>query len=67
MQKPLWFEIYKKEFEELTGDIYNNQNNNDFKIKINKKTYDLENAKKIWTEVTTRKTTKREVVRQRIV
>ena len=60
MQKPLWFEICKKEFEELTGDIYNNQNNNDFKIKINKKTYDLENAKKIWTEVTTCKTTKSE-------
>ena len=57
MQKPLWFEINKKEFEELTRDIYNNQDNNDFKIKINKKTYDLENAKKFWTEVTTRKTT----------
>ena len=51
MQKPLWFEINQKEFEELTGDIYNNQDNNDFKIKINKKTYDLENTKKIWTEV----------------
>ena len=32
MQKPLWFEINKKEFEELTGDIYNNQDNNDFKL-----------------------------------
>ena len=36
----------KKEFDELTGNIYNNQDNNDFKIKINKKTHDLENAKK---------------------
>ena len=25
MQKPLWFEINKKEFEELTRDVYNNQ------------------------------------------
>ena len=46
LSKPLWFEINKKEFEELTGDTYSNQDNNDFKIKINKKTYDLENAKK---------------------
>ena len=59
-QKPLQFEINKKEFEELTGDIYNNQENNDFKIIINKRTYDLKNAKKNWMEVTTRKTTKSE-------
>ena len=60
MQKSLWFEINIKEFEELTRDIYNNQDNNDFKIKINKKTHDLENTKKFWTKVTTRKTTKSE-------
>ena len=59
-QKPLQFEINKKEFEELTGDIYNNQENSDFKIIINKRTYDLKNAKKNWMEVTTRKTTKSE-------
>ena len=46
-QKPLWFEINKKEFEELTGDIYNNKDNNDFKTILNKRTYDLKNAKKI--------------------
>ena len=45
--KSLWFETNRKEFEELTGDIYNNQDNNDFKIIINKRTYDLKNAKKI--------------------
>ena len=59
VQKPLWLEINRKEFEELTGDIYNNQGNNDFKIII-KKTYDLKDAKKIWMEVTTHKTTKSE-------
>ena len=47
MQKPLWFEINEKEFEELTGDIYNNQDNNDFKIIINNRTYDLKNAKNL--------------------
>ena len=35
MQKPMWFEINKKEFEELTGDNYNNQDNTDFEIIIN--------------------------------
>ena len=46
-QKPLWFKINKPEFEELTRDIYNNQDIKDFKITINKRTYDLKNAKKI--------------------
>ena len=45
MQIPLWFKINKPEFDELTSYIYNNQNK-DFKFNINKKTYDLENAKK---------------------
>ena len=46
MQKPLWFKINEKKFEELTGDIYNNQDKNDFRIIGNKRTYDLKNAKK---------------------
>ena len=37
MQKPLWIRINKKEFDELTGDIYNNQNSNNVKFIINKK------------------------------
>ena len=45
--KSLWFKINIKEFEELTGDIYINQDNNNFEIIINKKTYHLKNAKKI--------------------
>ena len=60
MQKPLWFEINKKDFEELTRDIYNNQDSNDFKFTISRRTYDLKNAKNFWTEVTTRKATKSE-------
>ena len=51
MQKPLWFEVNKKEFEELTRNISNNQDNSDFKVIINKK------RQKNQTEVTTRKTT----------
>ena len=60
MQKPLWIRINKKEFDELAGDVYNNQNSNNFKFIINKKTYDLKNAKIFWTKVTTDKITKDE-------
>ena len=60
MQKPLQFEINIKEFEELTRNIYNNQDNDAFKIIIKEKTYDLKNAKKFCTEVATPKTTKSE-------
>ena len=60
MQIPLWFRINKLEFEELTSNIYDNQNNKDFKITINKKTYDLKNAKKFWTKITKRKVSKNE-------
>ena len=45
MEKPLWFELNRKEFEELTREIYNNQDNNNFKILINKRTYDLKKTK----------------------
>ena len=45
IQIPLWFRINKAEFDEITSDIYNNQNNKNFKITVSKKTYDLKNAK----------------------
>ena len=60
MQKPLWIKINKKEFDELTENIYNNQDNTDFKFTINRKTYDLKDAKMFWTELTKRKITKNE-------
>ena len=61
LQKPLWLEINKPEFEELELDIQNNQDNKDFKITISKKTYDLKNAKNFWTEVTTHKICKNQI------
>ena len=57
MQKPLWFKINKAEFDELTGYIYNNQDNNDFEIIIKKIPYNLKKTKEFWTKVTTRKIT----------
>ena len=44
-QKPLWFKKNKPEFEELTQDIYNKQDNKDFKITLNRRSYDLKNVK----------------------
>ena len=58
MQIPLWFRMNKSEFDKLTSDIYDNQNNKDFKITINKKTYDLKNASKFWTTITKSKLSK---------
>ena len=52
------FRMNKSEFDKPTSDIYDNQNNKDFIITIYKKTYDLKNAKKIWTTVTKSKLSK---------
>ena len=60
MKKPLWFEMNKKEFDELTGRIYNNQDNNNLKVIINKKAYNIKNSKKNWMDVTLRKIPKTE-------
>ena len=60
MQIPLWFRINKSEFYELTSDIYDNQINKDFKITINKKTYDLKNGKTFWTKIAKSKVSKNE-------
>ena len=59
-QIPLWFRINKSEFDKLKSNIYNNQNNKDFKITINKKTYDLKNANIFWMKVTTSKMSRNE-------
>ena len=40
MQKQLWVEINRSEFEELKRDIYDNQDDKDFKINIYKRTYE---------------------------
>ena len=50
MQTSLWFKLNKPEFDQLASDIQDNQNNKDFKITINKNTFDLKNAKKFWNK-----------------
>ena len=59
MQISLWFKINKLEFDELTSNIFDNQNNKDFKITINKKTYDLKEAK-VWSKITKSKISRNE-------
>ena len=59
-QIPLWFRINKSEFDELKSNIYDNQNNKDFSITINKKTHDLKNAKDFWAKVTASKLSRNE-------
>ena len=55
-----------RKYEYLTGEDLGfkpsvvNQDDKDFKIIINKRTYDLKNEKIFWMEVTTRKITKSE-------
>ena len=59
-QIPLWFRINKSEFYVLKSNIYDNQNNKDLKITINKKTYDLKITKNFWIKVSTSKISKNE-------
>ena len=55
IQKPLWIKLNKNAFDSLTEDVYNNLNNNKFKTTVNKKAYDLKNAKKFLVKITTHK------------
>ena len=55
IQKPLWIKLNKNAFDSLTEDVYNNLNNNKFKTTVNKKAYDLKNAKKFLVKIPTQK------------
>ena len=55
IQKPLWVKINKNNFNSLIQDVDNNLNSNEFKTTVNKKFYDLENAKTFLVWITTQK------------
>ena len=55
IQNPLWVKINKNDFDLLIQGVYNNLNNNEFKITVDKKTYDLKNAEKFLTTIITQK------------
>ena len=48
IQKALWVKLNKNDFDSLTKDVYNNLNKDEFKTTVNKKAYDLKNAKSFW-------------------
>ena len=45
--------INKNDFDSLIQGVNNNLNNNEFKTTVDKKTYDLQNAKKFLVKITT--------------
>ena len=49
IQKPLWIELNKNDFDLLTQYIYNNLNNDKFKTTVDKKAYDLEKCKNVFS------------------
>ena len=57
---PLWVKINKNDFDLLIQDVYNNLNNDEFKTTVDKKAYDLKNAKKFLVKITTQKISEKE-------
>ena len=55
IQKPLWVKLNKNDFDSLIQDVYNNLNNDEFKTAVDKKAYDLKNAKYFLVKITTQK------------
>ena len=45
IQKLSFVKLNKNNFDSLIQDVYNNLNNDEFKINVDKKTYDLKNVK----------------------
>ena len=45
VQKLLWVKLNKNDFNSLIKDVYNNLNKGKFKTTVDKKAYDLKNAK----------------------
>ena len=62
IQKPSRGKINKNDFDLLTHDVYNNLNNNEFKTTVDKKTYDLKNAKRFLVRITTQRISKEEAL-----
>ena len=63
IQKPLWIKLNKNDFDSLIEDVYNSLNNNEFKTTVDKKAYDLKNAKKFLVKVTTQKNSEKKALK----
>ena len=51
MQRPVWIELNKNDFNALITDVDDNLDNNEFKTTIDGKTYDLKKAKKFLVKI----------------
>ena len=63
IRKSLWIKINRNDFNSLIQDVYNNLNDNEFKTSVDKKTYDLKNAKNFLLKITTQKIGEKEVLK----
>ena len=63
IQKPLWVKLNKNDFDSLIQDVYNNLNNDEFKTTVEKKVYDLENAKKFLVKIITQKISEKDALK----
>ena len=53
----------KNDFDLLLHDVYNNLNNNQFKTTVEKKTCDLNNAKRFLVKITTQKINEKDALK----
>ena len=63
IQKTLWVKLNRNNFDSLLQDVYNNQNNDEFKTVVEKKPYDLKNAKKFLLKIITQKVTEKDALK----
>ena len=60
MKRPLWVKIDESDFDSLIQDVYDNLNNNEFKTTVNKRVYELKNARKFLLIIGTQKVSEKE-------
>ena len=63
IQKPIWIKLSKNYFDSFTKDLCNGLNNDNFKTTVDKKAYDLKNAKKYLVKLTTKKIIKKKTLK----
>ena len=60
MKRPLWAKTDESDFDSLIQDVYDNLNNDKFKTTVNKRVYDLKNARKFLLIIGTQKVSEKE-------
>ena len=63
MQKTLQVKLNEIDFDSLIQDVYNNLNKDEFKSTVDKKSYDLKNAKKLLVKIITQKDSEKDALK----